>query len=887
MEQFRQFLDNFSRIRIGSCFFEELLADMLLFDKNKVKAADPSLEGRLPNMAAGQVFAALPRVLASRRLSLADLDDYANRLCVGDLWRTHESAAVFVVARALQFGRLEKHSWAYKLFCAWLSSCQHQHRKDRFLEKRGCIGRHQFACALLVRQITQDLPIGSLGKPNDSEDWGVAEPSISQFLVPVSARTPSWLAREVTAQEESAALDLLRQLRVVQWEIMNKDLRDEQEVNVTRYIPFSSKFGGAWLGDKEFARFVAACWQSNWILAAVRSGATSSVLEGQCKRGLPDGLSETSVGLKGGFEKLLPLAFSNAPRAYEELTQCFTDRDDAGHESHTKLVPSPLIVQDGELTFFSLLWVLRYMRSRDITLQGLSDWGEESRQRKRFLPAQLSISSDSPRFTKTSVGAFLAHMGLFGKAAESGLSCATKRWASLVHWLARMHDHAVRDDTGKADWLPVKKAGWDNCPIEVGGLRSLFSSDVLAEYLRNADSRELTTTHEFVKNKFMPLVKLIWDQTSVMQIRKDFDSINDYLINHLVRVAWLPIEYALRVGSPEPFTLLIFPLGGARTNKAPRSLGFITCLESIYDNPTGAVGAPTGLDECHSSFQAFLSQVYMWVASEHIEKRAEELGEFKTTKLFAHSAINLVNLILNDKETLRPHFQFALWKHRELLALIYGGIEPDPAVRVTDPDSGFFRRYSMLGFLRLMTRTAVLTGVERALLPPSRSRPDPEKKVIEPLVNAYIKPRYSAEVGSVNERIRNLEHDLGFKMSRLGEKTQLAWLDYKAFAICYYEVLWQAAYHGLLACAYDKSTGAKARKPYLNVRLGDLKRNTLTVSNRLMKLEGEQKKEILRTFDRKFISQVSESFKGIIEVEAPEISGDQVVFRLVIHDVPS
>jgi hypothetical protein len=262
------------------------------------------------------------------------------------------------------------------------------------------------------------------------------------------------------------------------------------------------------------------------------------------------------------------------------------------------LVFRGITIPDGELTFFSLLWLLRRMRRYPgkCDLYKQSEWLEGKSKSKNYCPhinfEPCEEAKSGSWWTPISLSEFALLNGLLicineGEEDESKRGYLfSERWFIMINWLSRWNEHVSNDK--KYSRLPLKElsdgtVGNVNHDYDVRikkAFRDFLGSEALRKFLykRNDDSVnpdiDIGTFGTEHFSKFVEcLLPLLEENVNndVEKYIKDPDLIKaeikqsewpskDYSLFRLARVQLLPAEFLLRAYQPYQLHLMILAL---------------------------------------------------------------------------------------------------------------------------------------------------------------------------------------------------------------------------------------------------------------------------------------------------------------------------------------
>lgn len=424
---------------------------------------------------------------------------------------------------------------------------------------------------------------------------------------------------------------LAKSLRVLQFEIMPRDLFPSGGTAVNFRSGTSLRCVKGYLDEAKLAELTSAYSYSPQYL-----------------HNIPTTL-DLPVDLRyPRFEYVLSRCTAYNPFSYEDFLATFESRfrvnKIAGKEA--SITTEAILIEDGELTFFTLLWVLRYGLKRDFPIR---QWlrGEIYELPLDFQPP-VGDGGGSGWWGSLRLDDLLTRLGLVVRAPDGNLK-STSRWASFRKWLARQNA-ILRHYCGSinSSLYPDQVTGIlgdRTAPTTAGiipSLASLSNDDLLAyvsPFLRILPVTQLRCFEDHNSEPKLRRGMLEWaylliafflacgsefsqqDKDSdpaeiidflnellgetgrsaiMLQLLTDTqDLINlsatsgqhDQLLNRLARPGYLPLEYILRNSLPFEMHLLVVPFdyveehlfGGSSAVMTPTSLGFMTIAGSIME----------------------------------------------------------------------------------------------------------------------------------------------------------------------------------------------------------------------------------------------------------------------------------------------------------------
>lgn len=417
---------------------------------------------------------------------------------------------------------------------------------------------------------------------------------------------------------------MARRLRVLQWELHTRDLGKEHlEGKIFLYPSIE-------LGDVQVGRtsdsFVRELVKTSWL--ALHELMPSEGDYPARRRKLVPGISSKEhleqVFVKLEFGRTLLTAFLRnlreiVPQTYPDAHQDFLLSLSSAYDANrTGGIRDALVLEDGELTFFLLLWAIRNAAAG----QGAGEvrrWfmppsspqravvSAEGRQeiashqlRCLFVPRQLLGGASVKRwdfdlwFEAGGPLDLLESLGLILRI-EDNRCLKTQRWRSFVSWL-RFHSAPRPEWEDGGSGPSLRRLGERHWPVKAvvagGGGGGVALARELAEILCSARMREVVAFAEdgiypdtcnqqrFVETELYPLVEALeplWRRLDSTQV-----GMHDRALFKVCRAAFLPIESLVRGYHPYPSQLLILGFHRDESEAAPgllpASVAFVTIV---------------------------------------------------------------------------------------------------------------------------------------------------------------------------------------------------------------------------------------------------------------------------------------------------------------------
>lgn len=494
---------------------------------------------------------------------------------------------------------------------------------DSLLERRMQFHLTEDSCELYERTKRRWLrfpeKVNRALREGDIEYYGALTPQMLDLPVPYDSADALDIVEEFSKalrghhelddiRDKQNRAQLAKNLRILQWDIFTRDLLTEQAAGTLSYQSSLDERGLRGFPPDEFLeKLTKESWEAHCNHVPLHSGILRKRYrrEGyQCRAEL---VSEPLKEYRAGFNLLLNDAAKYNPTSYEDTTESFSDRQ------HKKIISKAIIVEDGELTFFIFLWLLRQAASLN---EDPRVWREN--------PSAILSAGFRPTKAKTfNAWCVKEDLASFGQAcgllvpSDPGDYILTRRWRSFLKWLQRQRK-AIREsraERGVKAALPVKKviARKEGTPEHALALalQEFFGSEELKDYLARAKVfPDEVSIEEFAQRHVGPLIDiaarhgLLRPPPAAPSVPKAHDEpwpYRDILIFRLSRAGFLPLEHLFRAYQPYELHLLILALsftqtemgehksdpgspGMAGLKSAPISLAFATIAGALPPN---------------------------------------------------------------------------------------------------------------------------------------------------------------------------------------------------------------------------------------------------------------------------------------------------------------
>ena len=701
--------------------------------------------------------------------------------------------------------------------------------------------------------------------------------------------------------------ELANKFRIVQWDVLVRDLVEESLEGTLCFHPFTEKREVN--GTPDLKKFIIP-----FIKKArnVEQHFISSDGEIPKKREGNDILSSTSFHNKyfhekevenchQSFRRLLPKVPDYHPGVYEDLVHSFANMHSSGVSAHA------MLIEDGELSFFSLLWLLRYAVSKG---KQPTEWHSNP---EKVLPVRFRPSegkSPNSWWSPCNMYEFAEELGLIIRLTEE--KCVlTRRWRSLVAWLRRLKTLGYKKEEKSGDAnpkkpeqkLPVKTLGYKKEEKSfVEELGKFFASDNLTKYF----DRELNIflSDVFVSctdfaSKFGCLVELL---DPLMKV-KSSTGLEDKVLLRCCRAGFIPLEHLFRAYQPYELHLLIQALNWGETSikgwtKAPISLGFATIAGQVEPHHNSMINSESSPEETVDfrhwlvPYRSFFSALSSGITLPAVQESSEQIGKQDQQRYFAHQTSSLLHTIWQDpnRDHLDFHSGFALWLANIQVDEVWGSFPIDPREPIPNvfPNSDDFPQWKSLDEIQTVDKLVDLGlwgGIMRALKPRKNGGINP---VDYRLSTHAVLLKALGPKGAISQ-VRNEILPNEFLSSKSHNNIGLPqWVKTKAFAMCFYHGMRQATYHALETYVLDDNKQKQEGKPCLSIEWNN---QSVSILNR-GKTEAEHRDPDFSTDDRMFFEIVAAKINEFCqqnkipekyEIDGPEPNETSDIWQLVIR----
>jgi len=506
---------------------------------------------------------------------------------------------------------------------------------------------------------------------------------LAPFLKAVGDDTRAGTTTQTRAFNEGR---LARSLRILQWDLFTRDLVNESANSKNRdaleLLSMTERARLTGLPSEEFLNaFVSESWRVHYAYHPIETGTGPLVRHSQLAAAetRAHSLADAAASNRRAFDLLLTRVSHFYPEAHRDLTRMLSTDDPLapiealgidGAVPHVATGPTlddrrlPIsVVEDGEITFFTLLWFLRAAFGR--CRGGHLDSSAIARAQPpiRFvdttrLPAPV-LKTDTDLALGWSQDAltvddFLEALGLATRGPSSR-HLLTRRWRSLIRWLHRTKGKASRilkNDTDK-EYEDLKKA-------VIAG----FSGSVLDEFLTNdellGDEVGTVALLEALSAFAAAFAGAIGSGCSC---GKDAAG-SDAALVRVCRLGFLPLEYFFRSFQPHEMNLVILGLDHQKEpmnpdRLEPISLGFATVigelpLESEPDatertaDDLGGTSMPSPFLQWFAPYWTFFSSVATLLSGARIRADEAAAAVYRVLDIFSHEVKKTGRFLLSD-----------------------------------------------------------------------------------------------------------------------------------------------------------------------------------------------------------------------------------------------
>ena len=678
---------------------------------------------------------------------------------------------------------------------------------------------------------------------------------------------------------------LAEEFRILQWNILVRDLVEEDRSGTSYFYPITDKLNIQGTPNREeiLIKFFKEVRLAEYHFRPAEGEIPTEQRDDVSSITLPT-LEKEMEECHASFQTLLPEVRSFHPLVHKDLVDSFAKMRKEGNTSNA------VLIEDGELSFFSILWLLRYAGGKR---EQPTDWASNPDK-------QLSVCFRPSKDKKNRDEWWSLH-NMYKFAEECGLiillpdtdnpeKCIlTRRWRSLITWLKRLNGELNKSEDGQ---LPIVK-NLDYGEAEqlfTQNLSKFFTSPNLKEFLDQVDvfSHVSMTCKDFAEKEFGPLMESLGSLLNV-----EFAGLNDTILFRCCRAGFIPLEHLFRAYWPCELHLLIQALNWEElknSDLAPISLGFATIAGKVETDRNSKRDSEnlqkvtTDFDHWLVPYRTLFSALGANIALPAVQEASEQIGTEDQQMLFAHQTSGLLNTIWRDSKRKELNFrsQFALWLARTQVTDIWGSFNIDPEEKISGVDLPNWKDLepSTNEVISNLVDLGLWGGLVRAAESPKQGKIDSEWH------EAYQLSRYAWQlIRDDSEEVikKNIEkvRDLNLSFQTLPDNLDNplpSWVTTKAFAICFYHGVRQAAYHALSTFVRN---GKKRGPSYLWT---EWEAESVSICNlgKTEKLNRPPKdSEFFEIFKRKVVGQ--EDGKRVFEINGPKLVGAE--WKLVIERI--
>ena len=627
-----------------------------------------------------------------------------------------------------------------------------------------------------------------------------------------------------------------------------------------------------------------------------------------------------------------------------------------------------MLIRDGELSFFSLLWLLRYAyhmakKDREDWEFNLKVWKSNLNKKLtvRFRPrsrvdGEEPIPSDwTPSevdWSPCNIIEFAEECGWIIRLSNE--KCLpTCRWRSFITWLKWLNTNLNLKDLEKnlkdlekkgekckrkfkkkkeeyekyKEDLEVLQAGkilsYNNSLLQrlqlkrlnynenvelsfIKELWELLASDNLKSLLKGLDKEAVISCEEFANERLGPLLEFLDPLLKV----ESSAGLEDVLL-HCCR-GFIPLEHLSRAYQPYETHLLVQALNWEKSflveNKpAPISLGFTAIagwvppedssdskssenvppafyhwlvpfqglLSTLSSDSESSENVPLDfrfnqwLVPYRSLFSALSADIVLPAVQESSGQVGVQIGTQDQQKRFAHQTAGLLDVLWLDgkKNELNAESKIALWLARTQVAEVWGGFPLNTETHICK-DFPEWKRLRKIDIIDKLIDLGLHGGIMRA----GKS----EIEEIQERAWEFGWKLRDDDPKVVEQTFHEIRSDLSFPC--LPDSPLPEWVTTKAFAICFFHGVRQAAYHALKKQINDKQAGIYDKQAgicYLSINWDN---QSVAIYNRGVIEPGHRNGEIVpkdcgffktfvdRTDDYRRVTDISEKF----EIDGPK-----------------
>ena len=611
------------------------------------------------------------------------------------------------------------------------------------------------------------------------------------------------------------------------------------------------------------------------------------------------------------FKILLPETPNKYYFIHDDLVRSFANLRTSDKSSNESF--NTMLIEDGELSFFSLLWLLRYARwmvDKRAKDENSKEWKSKLKNWKsvkkngeltsRFRLKKKESSSEpfednwKDKWSECNMQEFAEECGLIillknDQTDPSQWECIpTRRWRSLITWLRRLNDNLrVTDEADKCRLASVDKLRYSDpllkrFPIKIlnyGKKRTLFIKQ-LREFLASKDLTDMLDTsdkslsdasasYKDFTGELGDLVKSL-DDYSLLEVESSA-GLDDKVLLRCCR-GFIPIEHLIRAYKPCEFHLLFQALNweesSGHSKQAPISIGCATIAGQVEAEPMGDSESSevtiTDFDRWVDPYRTLFSTLSTNFSLPVVKKSSEQIGKDSQKKSFAHQTSGLIGTIYSDPQIKKLSFlsQFSLWLAHVHVTQIWGDVPMHPEQRWENETSQ--------KIVEKLVNLGVCGGIKRAAEPPLKGNVADSWELTQYARELYRKIDVpDSKAGERDECIKDILDSLSF----CPVPPTPEWTTGVGFAICFYHGMRQAVYHALKTFVKNQKK-VDPKKPCLWIEWENKK--VLIYNQEAFPSESSASKDrdFFNRFENKAVTETGKKmFKTVGPKPAPNVDG--------------
>ena len=617
-------------------------------------------------------------------------------------------------------------------------------------------------------------------------------------------------------ESKKKSTELAKKYRIFQWEILVQNLVEEFRDKELRFKPITSIHAISGRPSSEFLNKFISEAQSveGSFIHAHKEMPEKRPNNPSIEVSFLDSVKEKLKNSQRSFTTaLLPKAFGFYSSIHEDIVRSFANR---GTKELGKS-ESSMLIEDGELSFFSMLWLLRYAVGVDE--QQLKSWEfvPEDKRKFPFNPEvertvcfRFGDNVPESQWSQFNMYEFAKECGFIIPLSEDGMCILTRRWQSLIAWLRWLNHNLGNSPEDDKKYLQNEELVHDNplvrqLPVKsldygkeesafVRNLWMFFRSERLTLTLNEADRlfHKVSLGFSIPREEFAKGFGRLVESFSNYALLEGGSSIGleDRVLLGCSR-GFVPVEHLFRAYQPYELHLLIQALNWEDSSlenweRTPVSLGFATIAGRVETDQDSRADFDRWLVPYRSLFSDLSANFILPT----VQNGSEQIGARTQQQHFAHQTSGLLNTVWLDPKRVDLSFESraAIWMARIHVQEVWGGFPIDTKKLIYQED---FPDWERLGNRKIFDRLVDL-GVQGGIM--RASKPDVGSKLQE----------YAWDLGgelknaNPEEVKRIISCVLSSLLFELPEDTPPpAWVNTKAFAICFFHGMRQAVYHAL------------------------------------------------------------------------------------------